>query len=67
MVGDSSALSNWEYEDNISLVTLMVVFSLLIAIYLMNLLIGLLNMHIEKDNKASYLKKKAKVLSSIKY
>ena len=32
----------------------------------MNLLIGLLNMHIEKDNRASYLKKKAEVLLSTK-
>ena len=61
LIGDSGAFSNWEYKDNSPLVILMVAFSSLIALYLMNLLIGLLNMHIEKDNRASYLKKKAKV------
>jgi len=45
----------------------MVVFSLLIALYLMNLLIGLLNMHIEKDNRAAYMKEKANVLLITKF
>jgi len=40
----------------------MVLFSLLIAVYLMNLLIGLLSNAIEKDNdRVSYLLQKAKV------
>ncbi len=42
----------------------MVLFSLLIAVYLMNLLIGLLNMHIKRD-RASYFIQKAEVF--IKY
>ena len=40
----------------------MVLFSLSIALYLMNLLIGLLSNAIEEDNnRASYFKQKAKV------
>ena len=66
LIGDSSTLSNWKYKENPFLITLMVLFSLLIAVYLMNLLIGLLNMHIEKDNnRVSYLVKKAEVFINI--
>jgi len=52
IIGDNTALTNWSYKDNPPIVMLMVLFSLLTAVYLMNLLIGLLNMHIEKDNRA---------------
>ncbi|PKK76704.1 hypothetical protein RhiirC2_844957 [Rhizophagus irregularis] len=66
LTGDSSALSNWTYKDNPSLVILIVLFSLLVVVYLMNLLIGLLNNAIEKDNnKASYLVQKAEILAEI--
>uniref|UniRef100_U9TU87 Ion transport domain-containing protein n=1 Tax=Rhizophagus irregularis (strain DAOM 181602 / DAOM 197198 / MUCL 43194) TaxID=747089 RepID=U9TU87_RHIID len=66
LIGDSSALSNWTYKDNPSLVILIVLFSLLVVVYLMNLLIGLLNNAIEKDNnKASYLVQKAEILAEI--
>ncbi|PKY57911.1 hypothetical protein RhiirA4_549853 [Rhizophagus irregularis] len=66
LTGDSSALSNWTYKDNSSLVVLIVLFSLLVVVYLMNLLIGLLNNAIEKDNnKASYLVQKAEILAEI--
>ncbi|RGB41500.1 hypothetical protein C1646_752056 [Rhizophagus diaphanus] len=66
LTGDSSALSNWIYKDNPSLVILIVIFLLLIVVYLMNLLIGLLNNAIEKDNnKTSYLVQKAKILAEI--
>ena len=45
---------------------LMMLFSLLMAVYLMNLLIGLLSNAIEKDNnRASYLIQKAKVFAII--
>jgi hypothetical protein len=55
-------LSNWPYKENPSLVILIVLFSLLIVIYLMNLFIGLLNIAIEKDNnRVSYLIQKAEV------
>ncbi|PKC73251.1 hypothetical protein RhiirA1_389068 [Rhizophagus irregularis] len=66
LTGDSSALSKWTYKDNPSLVILIVLFSLLIVVYLMNLLIGLLNNAIEKDNnKTSYLVQKAEILAEI--
>ncbi|PKY52614.1 hypothetical protein RhiirA4_470359 [Rhizophagus irregularis] len=66
LTGDSSALTNWTYKDNPSLVILIVLFSLLIVVYLMNLLIGLLNNAIEKDNdRISYLIQKAEILAEI--
>ena len=62
LLGDPSSLSNWTYADNPLLVILLVLFSLLVVVFLMNLLIGLLNMAIEKDNnRVSYLIQKAKV------
>ena len=62
LIGDSNSLSNWEYKDNPSMVVLMVLFSLIIAIYLMNLFIGLLTNSIEKeDNRSLYLLQKVKV------
>ncbi|CAI2195342.1 9762_t:CDS:2, partial [Funneliformis geosporum] len=58
---DSNALPNWEYLDNPQLTILIVLFSLLIVVYLMNLLIGLLSNAIDEDNnRVSYLVQKAK-------
>ncbi|GET66583.1 hypothetical protein GLOIN_2v1498319 [Rhizophagus irregularis DAOM 181602=DAOM 197198] len=66
LIGDSSALSNWQYADNPSMAILIVLFSLLIVVYLMNLLIGLLNNAIEEDNnRVSYLLQKAEILAEI--
>ncbi|PKC72008.1 hypothetical protein RhiirA1_438512 [Rhizophagus irregularis] len=66
LTGDSSALSNWSYIDNSALTIMIVLFSLLIVIYLMNLFIGLLNIAIEKDNnRVSYLIQKAEILAEI--
>ncbi|GET04866.1 hypothetical protein GLOIN_2v1874127 [Rhizophagus clarus] len=66
LTGDSSALSNWTYTDNPSLAILIVLFSLLIVVYLMNLFIGLLNIAIDKDNnRVSYLILKAEILAEI--
>jgi hypothetical protein len=63
LLGDSSAFSNWSYITNPSLAILIVLFSLLIVVYLMNLFIGLLNNAIEKDNdRVSYLVQKAEVI-----
>ena len=70
LIGDTDALFNWEYKENPFLIILMVLFSLLIAVYLMNLLIGLLNMHIEDiedNNRALYLLQKAGVFIKISY
>ncbi|GET00431.1 hypothetical protein GLOIN_2v1537213 [Rhizophagus clarus] len=66
LTGDSSALSNWTYKDNPSLVILIVFFSFLTIVYLMNLLVGLLGNAIEKDNnRVTYLVQKAEVLAEI--
>ncbi|GET00426.1 hypothetical protein GLOIN_2v1874127 [Rhizophagus clarus] len=66
LTGDSSALSNWTYKDDPSLVILIVLFSLLVVVYLMNLFIGLLNNAIEQDNnRVSYLIQKAEILVEI--
>ena len=52
--------------NNAIIVILMILFSFLIVIYLMNLFIGLLNMAIERDNdRASYLIHKAEILAEI--
>ena len=62
IIGDNTALTNWSYKDNPPIVMLMVLFSLLTAIYLMNLLIGLLSDAINQDNnRVSYLVQKAEV------
>ncbi|RGB23988.1 hypothetical protein C1646_773715 [Rhizophagus diaphanus] len=62
LTGDSSALTNWKYTNNPSLVILIVLFSLLIVVYLMNLFIGLLNLEIGKYNdRVSFLMQKAEV------
>ncbi|RGB43111.1 hypothetical protein C1646_681702 [Rhizophagus diaphanus] len=66
LTGDSGALSNWTYKNNPSLVILIVLFSLLIVVYLMNLFIGLLSNAIEKDNnRVSFLIQKAEILAEI--
>ncbi|GET00353.1 hypothetical protein GLOIN_2v1874127 [Rhizophagus clarus] len=66
LTGDPSTLTNWTYIDNPPLAILIVLFSLLIVVYLMNLLIGLLNNAIEKDyNRVSYLMQKAEILAEI--
>ncbi|CAB5384840.1 uncharacterized protein OCT59_002667 [Rhizophagus irregularis] len=66
LAGDSSALSNWSYADNPSIAILIILFSLLVVVYLMNLLIGLLNNAIEEDNnRVSYLIQKAEILAEI--
>ncbi|CAI2178311.1 1891_t:CDS:2, partial [Funneliformis geosporum] len=66
LTGDASALTPWPYKDNKTLVILMVAFSFIVVVYLMNLFIGLLNIEIEKDNnRVSYLLQKAKILAEI--
>ncbi|PKK65163.1 hypothetical protein RhiirC2_715758 [Rhizophagus irregularis] len=66
LTGDSSALTNWKYTNNPSLVILIVLFSLLIVVYLMNLFIGLLNLEIGKYNdRVSFLMQKAEILAEI--
>ncbi len=67
LISDSSSLTQWSpTEENTMMIILMNLFSFLVIIYLINLLIGILNTAIEKDNdRASYLVHKAEVLAEI--
>ncbi|CAB4428961.1 unnamed protein product [Rhizophagus irregularis] len=59
IIRDRNSLSAWSPNDNPLMIILMIVFSFVIVVYLMNLFIGLLNMAIEVDNdRASYLAQK---------
>ncbi|CAG8481000.1 16218_t:CDS:2 [Funneliformis caledonium] len=66
LTGDSSALSSWTYQENPFMTILLVMFSFLIVVYLMNLFIGLLNLEIE-NNRTHFLfmLEKAKILVEI--
>ena len=62
LLGDRNSLSAWPPNDNPLMIILMIIFSFVIVVYLMNLFIGLLNIAIEIDNnRASYLTQKALV------
>ncbi|GBC17449.2 hypothetical protein GLOIN_2v796793 [Rhizophagus irregularis DAOM 181602=DAOM 197198] len=62
LTGDRNPLSAWSPDDNPLMIIMMIIFSFVIVVYLMNLFIGLLNMAIEADNnRASYLAQKALV------
>ncbi|CAB5394572.1 unnamed protein product [Rhizophagus irregularis] len=66
LTGDRNSLSAWSPNDNPLMIILMIIFSFVIVVYLMNLFIGLLNMAIEADNnRASYLAQKALILREI--
>ncbi|CAI2201801.1 4913_t:CDS:2, partial [Funneliformis geosporum] len=66
LTGDSSALGSWTYQENPFMTTLLVMFSFLIVVYLMNLFIGLLNLEIENNRTHSlFMIEKAKVLAEI--
>ncbi|PKY22953.1 hypothetical protein RhiirB3_386826 [Rhizophagus irregularis] len=66
LVGDKNSLDAWQPKDNTVMIVLMVIFTLVIVVFLMNLFIGLLNMAIEKDNdRAFYLAQKAEILKDI--
>ncbi|GBB84657.1 hypothetical protein RclHR1_11220006 [Rhizophagus clarus] len=69
LTGNQNSLSPWAPKptaENTILFILMALFSFLVVIYLMNLIIGLLNMSIEKDiDRASYLVQKAEVIAEI--
>ncbi|PKY42275.1 hypothetical protein RhiirA4_540286 [Rhizophagus irregularis] len=65
---DRNSLSAWSPNDNPLMIILMIVFSFVIVVYLMNLFIGLLNMAIEVDNdRASYLAQKVLVKIELFY
>ena len=61
-IGDKSALSDWSYEQNPSLIILMVSFTFVTVIYLLNVFIGLFTEVIKDDTlEASQLILKAEV------
>ncbi|CAI2188900.1 11697_t:CDS:2, partial [Funneliformis geosporum] len=60
LTGDGSLFNKWSPQENKTMITLMLLYSFIIVIFLMNLLIGLLNMAIEEDNdRATYMAQKA--------
>ncbi|CAI2192055.1 12914_t:CDS:2 [Funneliformis geosporum] len=66
LTGDSSAISSWAYQENPFMTTLLVMFSFLIVVYLMNLFIGLLNLEIENNRTHHlYMLNKANILAEI--
>jgi len=67
LTGDSSSFTQWSpTAGNATVTILMVLFSSFVVIYLMNLLIGVLNIAIEKDiDRATYLVQKAEILAEI--
>ncbi|CAB4433395.1 unnamed protein product [Rhizophagus irregularis] len=66
LTGDRNSLSAWSPNENPLMIILMIIFSFVVVVYLMNLFIGLLNMAIEADNnRASYLAQKALILREI--
>jgi hypothetical protein len=68
LIGDKNSLDAWSPKDNTIMVVLMVIFTFVIVVYLMNLFIGLLNNAIEEDNdRAFYLAQKAEVSKISKY
>ena len=61
-IGDKGALSEWSYEQNPSLIILMVLFTFMTVIYLLNVFIGLFADVINDDKlEASQLILKAEV------
>ncbi|CAG8559776.1 5226_t:CDS:2, partial [Funneliformis caledonium] len=66
LTGDPSALSSWTYMENPFMTILLIMFSCLIVVYLMNLFIGLLNLEIEQNKThCLFMLRKAKVLAEI--
>ncbi|CAG8555308.1 14947_t:CDS:2 [Funneliformis caledonium] len=66
LTGDGSLFNKWSPKDNKIMIALMLLYSFIIVVFLMNLLIGLLNMAIEADNdRVTYLAQKAEILKEI--
>ncbi|CAG8568613.1 16031_t:CDS:2 [Funneliformis caledonium] len=66
LTGDGSLFNRWPPEDNKTMIALMIIYSFIIVVFLMNLLIGLLNMAIEEDNdRVTYTVQKAEILKEI--
>lgn len=65
MIGDTSSLSNWPYEKNPSLMILMILFTFIMTIYILNVFITLFG-EAMKDGD-SYLLRKAEVILCYHY
>ncbi|PKB97289.1 hypothetical protein RhiirA5_433416, partial [Rhizophagus irregularis] len=69
LIGNQNSFSSWSPKptiENAILFILMIVFSFIIVIYLMNLIIGLLGDEIKKNNdEALYYVQKAKIIAEI--
>ncbi|GBC33392.2 hypothetical protein GLOIN_2v1772114 [Rhizophagus irregularis DAOM 181602=DAOM 197198] len=64
LTGDTSSLSNWPYEENPTLMILMILFAFAMAIYILNVFITLFGEAMQ-DNEESYLIMKAEYLVKI--
>ncbi|CAJ0887594.1 7593_t:CDS:2 [Entrophospora sp. SA101] len=66
LAGDNGAFGAWSLLDNAYLTVLLVAFSFIVVVYLMNLFIGLLSNEIENYNtKIAFLAQKAKIITEI--
>ncbi|GBB86178.1 hypothetical protein RclHR1_12620005 [Rhizophagus clarus] len=66
LTGDSGVLSNWQYDNNPSLIIMYILFSFMTVVYLMNLFIGLFTSAFEGlDIRVLYLAQKAEILAEI--
>ncbi|CAG8715026.1 4828_t:CDS:2, partial [Funneliformis mosseae] len=65
-MSDGTFFEKWSPENNKTMIVLMLLYSFIIVIFLMNLLIGLLNMAIEADkDRVTYIAQKAEILKEI--
>ncbi|CAJ0873075.1 14442_t:CDS:2 [Entrophospora sp. SA101] len=66
LTGDNGAFGAWELETNPYLTILVILFSFIVVVYLMNLFIGLLSNEIDGFNKDEiFLLQKGKIVSEI--
>ncbi|CAJ0837566.1 6943_t:CDS:2 [Entrophospora sp. SA101] len=66
LTGNNGAFEGWVLQDDAYLVTLVIIFSFMVVVYLMNLFIGLLGNEIEKYNtRVAFLAEKAQIISEI--
>ncbi|RGB23444.1 hypothetical protein C1646_806512 [Rhizophagus diaphanus] len=64
LTGDTSSFSNWSYEENPTLMTLMILFAFFMAIYILNVFITLFGEATE-NREDSFLITRAKYLAKI--
>ncbi|PKY42895.1 hypothetical protein RhiirA4_398064 [Rhizophagus irregularis] len=65
LIGDTSVLSNWPYQNNLTLAIMMVLFISLTTIFILNVFIGLFSEAMIFDVETSMLMMKAKFLAEI--